>query len=311
MAKKLKHCRISRLPLSSELLADPASSLVSSGSSDSSAVTHQHLLPDSESDIASHSPPTPSPSTLPILSFLESALFHAQRSSSPAATNPTHSHSTSALQVPASLPACATAFNSARVVESGALYPPKWYDKNSAPGHSPKLSLLAFASNTWATISCFCTLCSSQIFPKQHPLFRWIPLLITLAGSLCAAVAAFHLSKFACAAGMISAIGTFGKDINSILSGKENKPKEDPPNLEVSSTIARITSDKVIALAVRKRRSPKIFCEVCSAGFTAKHNFENHMHSHNSIKPYSCEVSGESFKAPLAKERHLKNQKAS
>ncbi|KAF7374595.1 WD40 containing domain protein [Mycena sanguinolenta] len=49
------------------------------------------------------------------------------------------------------------------------------------------------------------------------------------------------------------------------------------------------------AAAARRKRAPRFFCEICGAGFTARHNLRNHLNAHNSIKDFGCVSGGRGF----------------
>ncbi|KAJ6512913.1 hypothetical protein C8R45DRAFT_329308 [Mycena sanguinolenta] len=58
------------------------------------------------------------------------------------------------------------------------------------------------------------------------------------------------------------------------------------------------------ASAARRKNTPRFFCELCGAGFTAKHNLQNHMNSHNSIKDFACPSCGRGFTTKHVLSRH-------
>ncbi|KAJ7828012.1 hypothetical protein B0H13DRAFT_1521365, partial [Mycena leptocephala] len=69
-----------------------------------------------------------------------------------------------------------------------------------------------------------------------------------------------------------------------------------------------VATDATIRAAVARRKDPSkpgaFVCELCKHNFTTKHNYKNHINSHNSVKPFQCTKCQQSFGTQHVLRRH-------
>ncbi|KAJ7757728.1 hypothetical protein DFH07DRAFT_458255 [Mycena maculata] len=75
-----------------------------------------------------------------------------------------------------------------------------------------------------------------------------------------------------------------------------------------SSAIRPVATDATRRASTARRKDPSkrgaFICELCGHDFTAKHNYQNHMNSHNSVKPFQCEKCSQRFVTQHVLKRH-------
>ncbi|KAF7423985.1 hypothetical protein PC9H_009285 [Pleurotus ostreatus] len=83
------------------------------------------------------------------------------------------------------------------------------------------------------------------------------------------------------------------------------------PMAPFSTSPARptVTSDATRAAADKRRvKEYKFFCPQCPQGFTARHNYERHVHAHEGRRPYLCSC-GTPFTSKSDRKRHIDRSK--
>ncbi|KAF9260013.1 hypothetical protein L218DRAFT_1003109 [Marasmius fiardii PR-910] len=72
-----------------------------------------------------------------------------------------------------------------------------------------------------------------------------------------------------------------------------------------------VASNKIVDASFKRRKKPtekaRFVCPICQHNFTAKHNLNNHMNSHNGVKPFKCDVCKQTFTTSGTAKRHQNN----
>ncbi|KAJ7712538.1 hypothetical protein B0H16DRAFT_562315 [Mycena metata] len=94
----------------------------------------------------------------------------------------------------------------------------------------------------------------------------------------------------------------------SSLSASEREihgqDRQDTPYRHSVATPATVRAAKF-----RRKKHAVFVCHLCGRDFTAKHNLQNHINSHNSVKKHRCEHCGQSFGTAHVLRRHMKTCK--
>ncbi|KAG7089237.1 hypothetical protein E1B28_010936 [Marasmius oreades] len=72
-----------------------------------------------------------------------------------------------------------------------------------------------------------------------------------------------------------------------------------------------VASNKIVDASYKRRKKPdekaRFVCPICRHTFTAKHNLNNHINSHNGVKPFRCDVCKQTFTTSGTAKRHQNN----
>ncbi|KAJ7679172.1 hypothetical protein DFH06DRAFT_506273 [Mycena polygramma] len=99
---------------------------------------------------------------------------------------------------------------------------------------------------------------------------------------------------------------------SSYISSSPSTSPGNTPELPATHHPTVSSPAGVHAANLRRKKKARFFCErpSCGQSFTARHNFDNHMNSHDGIKPYNCVLCNTAYTTRGTKQRHEKKCKA-
>ncbi|KAJ6507756.1 hypothetical protein C8R47DRAFT_1099464 [Mycena vitilis] len=97
---------------------------------------------------------------------------------------------------------------------------------------------------------------------------------------------------------------------SSYISSSPSTSSANTPELHPHSKVSSPAG--VHASNLRRKKKARFFCERpgCGQSFTAQHNLDNHMNSHDGIKPYECRSCKAAYTTRGTKNRHERRCKA-
>ncbi|KAJ7471438.1 hypothetical protein B0H11DRAFT_1369017 [Mycena galericulata] len=99
-----------------------------------------------------------------------------------------------------------------------------------------------------------------------------------------------------------------GPESRSLLWEGQPEAEGSAPGPSQSQPVRTVATAATRRAAAARRRDPSkpgaFVCEVCGQDLTAKHNYKNHMNSHNSVKPFGCGKCGQRFGTQHVLKRH-------